>query len=104
MSKFEGKWLGYMKYSLFLLNSVYINGFQFTYMLLVTISSFTGTNYLKPYFPSANFSAHRQLTEISQYYMERWCPKDSKTYMLISVGNLWAKQFAIEIDQFYEKL
>ena len=28
----------------------------------------------------------------------------SKKYRTISVGGLWAEQFAIEIDQFYEKL
>ena len=30
-----------------------------------------------------DFSAHTQLTEMSQYSMERGCPKDSKKYRLI---------------------
>ena len=30
--------------------------------------------------------------------MERCCPDNSKKYRLISVGDLWAEQFAIEID------
>ena len=41
---------------------------------------------------------------MSQYSMERRCPDNSKKYRLISVSGLWAEQFAIEIDQFYEKL
>ena len=51
-----------------------------------------------------NCQAPRPLTEMSQYCMERGCPDDSKKYKLISVRGLWAEQFAIEIDQFYEKL
>ena len=51
-----------------------------------------------PYFPSANFSAHRQLTHMSQYSMERGCPEDSKKYRLISVCQRWAEQFTIEVD------
>ena len=39
-----------------------------------------------------------------QYSMESACPDDSKKYRIISVGGLWTEQFAIEIDQFYEKL
>ena len=35
---------------------------------------------------------------MSQYSMERSCPKDSKKYRLIPVGGLWAEKFAIEID------
>ena len=39
-----------------------------------------------------------------QYSMESACPDNSKKYKIISVGGLWAEQFAIEIDQFYQKL
>ena len=35
---------------------------------------------------------------MSQYSMERSCPKDSKKYMLIPVSGLWAEKFAIKID------
>ena len=55
-----------------------------------------------PYFPLANLSSQRQLTEMSHYSMEIGCPKDSKKYRLISVG-CRAEQFTIEIDQFYQK-
>ena len=41
---------------------------------------------------------------MSQYSMESACPDDSKKYRIISVGGLWAEQFTIEIDQFYQKL
>ena len=50
---------------------------------------------------SATFSAHRQLTEMGQCSMESSCPEDSKKYRLISMGGLWAEQFAIKIDGLY---
>ena len=49
----------------------------------------------------ANCSAHRLPTEMSLYSMEKYCPGDFKKYKTISVGSLWAEQFAIKVDQFY---
>ena len=39
-----------------------------------------------------------------QYSMESACPDDSKKYRLISVGDLWAEQFAIEIDAILSRI
>ena len=41
---------------------------------------------------------------MSQYSMERWYPDNSKKYRLISVGDLWAEQFAIEIDAILSRI
>ena len=41
---------------------------------------------------------------MSQYSMERWYPDNSKKYRLISVGDLWAEQFAIEIDTILSRI
>ena len=49
------------------------------------------------YSPSANFLAHRQLTEMGQCSKESSCPEDSKKYRLFLMGGLWAEQFAIKI-------
>ena len=38
---------------------------------------------------------------MSQYSLERECPENSKKYRLISESQLWAEQFAIEIDVFF---
>ena len=38
---------------------------------------------------------------MSLYSMEKYCPGDFKKYKTISVGCLWAEQFAIKVDQFY---
>ena len=41
---------------------------------------------------------------MSQYSMERCYPDNSKKYRLISVGDLWAEQFAIEIDAILSRI
>ena len=37
--------------------------------------------------------------------MERYCPQDYKVqkYKTISVGGLWAEQFAIKVNRFYRE-
>jgi len=40
---------------------------------------------------------------MEQYSIERPCPQDFKMYKIISVGGLWAEQFAIKDDQFYSE-
>ena len=59
--------------------------------------------WIPPTFNFESCSAHRPPTEMGQYSMERPCPDDSKKYRLISVGCLWAEQFAIKIDWFFQR-
>ena len=52
---------------------------------------------------NANCSAHRPPTEMVLYFLERPCPDNFKKYKIISVGGLWAEQFAIKNDRFYRE-
>ena len=44
-----------------------------------------------------------QPTEMVLYFLERPCPDNFKKYKIISVGGLWAEQFAIKNDRFYRE-